>query len=307
MPEPAPQRIIVFGEQRSGTRLLCELLDRQPGVRVAGGYLALFLRTAFVDLGLSADAVPSRRQRHVLLQRAQDGAPPGCSLDALPSRLTVGAMHAALLRQVSPAAQWVGHKAHGPLEGLLSLAAAPDLRLIALVRDPRDVMLSRAYRGETQLDEAIASWCASSATLLRERAHPRLLCLRFEDLVSRPRDALPRLARFVGLPSIVVPAPSDGAPALQNSAFRPLTATLDAAAVGRYRGYLDEPILRFVQWRAGPMLRAFGYGSEPRLAATVAERAHFLRRRLTLGTLALPRRAKNAFLSAALPSLLDRP
>jgi hypothetical protein len=95
----------------------------------------------------------------------------------------------------------------------------PDARVIMMVRDPRDVLLSQKNKWRRRflgargipLREAVRAWInyhpyviaklwlAAATQTLRFRTHPRALEIRFEDLVSRPADVVPKICTFLGI------------------------------------------------------------------------------------------------------------
>ncbi|MDD9938801.1 MAG: sulfotransferase domain-containing protein [Myxococcales bacterium] len=299
-PTPA-LRVLVFGEQRSGTTLLSEVLQAQPGVVVlARQQLAPMLYSAFRELGLRADQLLGARQQHVLRRKA--GLPEGVQAD------TVDGVHRAVLADArAHSDQHAAHVLHGPIEAVEGLLQSPDVRCLALVRDARDVILSRAYRGEQRLDEALLAWKATSARLHALRDHARLEVLRFEDLITEPDRELGRVAALLELASpLALPAAdAEGRPTLQNSSFALLERAFDPSAVERWRAHMDNRAVRYAQWLCERELRAWGYAIDPELQPSPRERVRFLRRRAVVEALELPRRAKNAVLARALPSLLD--
>jgi hypothetical protein len=79
------------------------------------------------------------------------------------------------------------------------LAAHPGNRCLHVVRDGRDVAFSLMKRG---FDPACAvdRWILDSATYLPFAAAPRVLLVRFEDLVDRPEEELRRVFAFLQIP-----------------------------------------------------------------------------------------------------------
>lgn len=181
-------------------------------------------------------------------------------------------------------------------------------KVILLVRDPRDVVVSmyfertrreRAYAGT--LHEFLHEPRGSLATLLayygiwaRERARPQALCLvRYEDLRADTARELRRILAFVGLPDVLATHVSE---AVRFASFENMRSMEvgDVLHSGRLRardpsdpesyktrkgkvgGYLDYLRPGEVEWMEG-RIRAeldpwFGYGAPPRARADENDR-----------------------------------
>ncbi|MBX3707249.1 MAG: sulfotransferase [Pseudomonadales bacterium] len=74
--------------------------------------------------------------------------------------------------------------------------AFPEAKVIHIVRDPRDVLLSLARRGKPLLESA-ETWIASTAAIAAHRGNPRLLEVRYEDLCREPDATLARICLFL--------------------------------------------------------------------------------------------------------------
>jgi len=74
----------------------------------------------------------------------------------------------------------------------------PDAKVVHLVRDPRDVILSLMKRG-VSLKQATLVWLGSVAAIQKNRGDQRLLEMRYEDLVHTPELILKRISAFLGV------------------------------------------------------------------------------------------------------------
>lgn len=67
-----------------------------------------------------------------------------------------------------------------------------DLYFIYMLRDPRDVIVSRHNRAHDEYWTNLRAWRESVATMRRLKDHRRFVIVRFEDLVARP-DAIQKM------------------------------------------------------------------------------------------------------------------
>ena len=68
----------------------------------------------------------------------------------------------------------------------------PDAKIIHIVRDPRDVILSLMQRGHSEMTAA-SVWLTSVACIQKIRAHPNLLEIRYEDLIIETEKTLQKM------------------------------------------------------------------------------------------------------------------
>jgi hypothetical protein len=301
----AVKRLFVFGEQRTGTSLLQALLQAHPAVDVLAPDFDLSM--AVNVFGLHPRQRMTPRQAHVLWQRMKSALKKRLP-DEMPAHLTCfDELLAYRMGLHAAGAQVACMKFHGPFAVVPDLLASDDVFCLHIVRDVRDVLLSRAYRGEQQLDEWALQWRDSCARMRQLADHPRVASVRFEDLVEAPARESARVFAWLGVSNSELASPAldaEGRPRLQNSSFGELSA-FDLRAVARYREHRGSPLVRYAQWLCRAELQHWKYPVEPGLQPSLALRAHFLRRRATLAAIAAPRRAKNAITAALLPSLAD--
>lgn len=124
-------------------------------------------------------------------------------------------------------------------------ARAPDIPLIHLIRDGRDVAASLMGRGKSFF-QAGSRWLYDVQAGFEARSSPRYLELRYEDLVTKPEGVMRQVFRHLGLPFIEDllqdPPPSDTTynevwskrAAPQNWGQTP-DRPISLASVGRYR------------------------------------------------------------------------
>lgn len=163
------------------------------------------------------------------------------------------------------------------------LAFYPGLRVVVMVRDPRDVMLSQKRRwrrrflgaSRTPLWNALRTWAGYHPRTMsmlwrggvraaeRFADHPRVTLLRFEDLVADPEPQVRRLCERLGLSfdAAMLSVPRVGS---SHRTDEPTATGIDPGAAQRWRGGgLSAVEVAVCQRVAGPVMQRWGYAAEP--------------------------------------------
>ena len=144
----------------------------------------------------------------------------------------------------------------------------PDARVVVLVRDGRDVALSlkRMPFGPNNAWAAAQWWARGIRAGERARRdHPdHVMVVRYEDVVARPREEVPRVCAFLELrfeEDMLAIERADRAKVVPDQAswFPTLFDGLNTAAVGRWRREMRPRDRRIFAALAGDELRALGY------------------------------------------------
>lgn len=159
------------------------------------------------------------------------------------------------------------------------LALFPNARVINMVRDPRDVLLSqknkwkRRFLGGKQIPffEAIRSWInyhpytisklwvAAVKTAERFECEPRFISIRFEDLVAEPVKIVQLLCKFIGVnfDPQMLSIPKIGSSILKD---RPDETGIDISRAGSWRkGGLSSVELYICQKVAAREMERYKY------------------------------------------------
>lgn len=168
--------VLIGGCGRSGTTLLLSILDAHPHI-----------------CGI-------REQTYGFMSWETDrGSEGGPVLSAQPSRPDRFYRHLLFTRVPRPARRWCEktpmHVRH--FEELLAYFGER-VRLIHLVRDGRDVITSRHPFNPTEYWVPIARWVNDVAAGLRVADDPRVLTLKYEDLVKRFEPTIQKVCAFLG-------------------------------------------------------------------------------------------------------------
>ena len=121
---------------------------------------------------------------------------------------------------------------HGARTATFLTTLFPEARVVFLLRNPADTLASMStmswYGPEGGADGVLGLWQRNTASMAAWD-DPRLLTVRYEDLVAEPRREMERIADHVGL----------------------ARANLDIAPFGeRVRGFKGQPTLGMVERRA---------------------------------------------------------
>lgn len=234
MDPTAGKMIFVVGNSRSGTTMLGRILGLNSDIHTFGE-LHFFEQLIGIEEFSTNPAWPSDKATSVvekLITRARDGF----FASFVPGRYENDARkiieHAPSLKPVDLYATFLSQETQRagcrvPCEQtpryLFSvreiLRAYPNARVINMVRDPRDVLLSqrskwkRRFLGGSSIPmrEAIRAWCnyhpwlvsrlwVSCVEYAQEINHDRFMSIRFEDILINPDHEIRKLCDFLGLP-----------------------------------------------------------------------------------------------------------
>jgi hypothetical protein len=298
---PARVAFLVVGTPRSGTTLVQRLACELPGVAIP--YETHFF-TKGLDLLEAQGALPlgpgalARGLEAYAALPHLEGA--GLRADAVVARLgdrpgTPLAVFDAVVAELTGGGEVLGEKTPGHLHWAGRLASArPELRVVAVVRDPRAVAASqRAVPwGAGPADLAARRWLDDQRALdaLVAQLGPRLLLVRYEDVVVAPDATRVAIGELLGrAPGAAPEAAGAAGPAgaslrlpwevWKSDAEQPVTAARrDAWAEVLTVGEADR-----IMAICAPLLDRFGYGaglpSLPRRVWALATAGRAARRR----------------------------
>jgi len=289
-------RLLVVGEQRSGTTLLTDLLDAQPGVRITIGLLTHALRAA-AAMKIGPRDPLSERQRRALTSALNRGLAQARLDEIAPSHArTLDALIQAAFETASEGASIIGSKDHEPVSSVRPLLGS-GVYILYIVRDARDVALSRARRGERDTSRSTLKWRRSVREALT--VHDERFCLvRFEDLARDPVATFSGISRAFDWPLDLDAVANWRLPAERrtNTSFGQEMRAVDPRPVERWRTHHDSPSVRYASTVCASELVACGYGWGPHTA--VDERArHRLEQLYVRSRYEAGRRARGALRS----------
>ena len=260
----------IVGHPRSGTSLLRALLDGHPDL------LVLPFETHLFDWAKSGDPVTSLLDRTRLwptLHRHR----PSISRDEVEGVLTrafgqTRGPRARLLalvegwRELTGARSntgWVEKTPRHLYEATTLLQWFPaDAKILAMRRDPRDVMVSALKQKPSRAIFQMALTGRLAHQVVSEHEQdPRFSVITYERLVHDPVGTMRTVCQFLDIqydPVIVTPTVL-GAEYSGNSRFDAALKGVSEGAVGRYRDVLSGPRLERAEALLAPVLSAGGY------------------------------------------------
>lgn len=277
---PTPRYpVFVVGMPRSGTTLLSRLLDAHPKLAMAPETHYFTRCWTGEPVTTSADAM---RMLDRLYQQpgVQDLNFSEAEQAAIREKIQQHApSHATVLRAMietfaarTGAPAW-GEKTPDHLRFVSQMARAfPDAVFIAIVRDPRDVVLSlRAMPwNRSTLPEQAWTWRSYAARIARYHAAfpERFTSIRYEDLITDPEQHLRALCAFLKTdfhPAMIGErAPdTDVVDADREPWKRKSIRPIDPTNQGKWCTQMPEAERVIVEALAGRYLTAYGYARAP--------------------------------------------
>ena len=131
----------------------------------------------------------------------------------------------------------------------------PGRRELVLIRDPRDLFVSRRqFFNSMDENASIQTIICHELSRLQQLHSDALLFVKYEDLIFNFRSEADRIGEFLGVPS----APFYGADVLEMFSVHG-TAASPRESVGRWRNELNNEERTMIERSCGPFLQQFGY------------------------------------------------
>lgn len=152
-----------------------------------------------------------------------------------------------------------------------ALADDPKIRVMVLVRDPRDVIVSarafdqkRGYSGFLEQpgdtdEDLVLRYAAQYERLVQIATTPDVLLVRYEDMVADPGREAQRVFGWLGIDDSDDRVAAAVRQALSKKPGRHLTAASVAQTVGRWHDSLDGGTVELVNRHMTAQLAALGY------------------------------------------------
>ncbi|HEV8438213.1 MAG TPA: sulfotransferase [Methylomirabilota bacterium] len=279
-PGTSERPIFIGGVPRSGTSLMRAILGSHPQVALFPTELPIWRSFLGLYRGQDLKRLDVRRRLVEDIVSHDNVARAGVTLDgeavlgelAAEPAVTLGRVYAHILSQY---ARQVGRPRWGvksPGDELHSdaiFAEFPGARVVHMMRDPRDVVVSQRGRpnmSRRHIASIAYSW-RRSARLARhytDKYAGAYVAVRYEDLVSDPSATVRRVCEVLDLEYRSGMLKMNGQPKWpgSNSSYSDVSAegrTISRIGVGRYLTRLPAVDTWFVQSRVGAELDRWGY------------------------------------------------
>lgn len=151
-------------------------------------------------------------------------------------------------------------------------AAYPGLKIIHMLRDPRDryeASLARWPGGKGRAGGAVARWLYSTGLAEQhlKRFPQQYKIVRFEALVSQPEETLQEVCDFLGEPYRPEMLQMEGVQThrdrlLDGAELKPGESPVSPKYIGGFRGRVNPQEIAFMQLHAGRKMQTYGYSME---------------------------------------------
>ena len=274
MPLEPQSPFFIFGCPRSGTSLLTRMLDRHP--RIAIPYEShLYNRVYPIVRRVHLDRPGVRTRLVAEILRSdyiREWDPPPSLSDTLAAitrddfhGIVDGLMSAWTRRQGK--ARWGEKTPQHTLWWRTILEGFPDVQVIHLIRDGRDVALSyrAAHFGPKHVYHLASRWIQYLSAAEEAQAalgESRFLPVRYEDLLERPEEELRRVCAFLGEsfdPEMLAFHRTAAAYPTDQRNEANLRKPILADNVQKWRTGMTAREVRLFEAIAGPELERYGY------------------------------------------------
>jgi len=247
-------KLLVTGQMRSGTTFLCNFLNSQDNAVV----YADFLRTPFdigLKLGIKDTKAPlNEREKNILFSNLMaEGSILGFDFSDYLDRESFNnwdefftkSLDALAPLDNTPNAELVGLKKTEETLYLKALLEA-DCKIIYMIRDPRDVLISSKNRfAHYKPFPFLKRWQENLAFAEQFSRHPNFMLLKYEDLMLDKDKTLEEISSFLGVAIQVLEnqklkSKSHDGTYNDNSSFGDIKKLFDPKGVARWKSKKDS-------------------------------------------------------------------
>ena len=161
--------ILIGGCARSGTTLLQSILSAHPKIFTFPDEIAAFSRWELNDFGKKVPIRVDKLYREALRNKIPEYVTRWCS--KAPSNI----------RYISEIMQYFNNR----------------VKFIHIIRDPRDVVLSKHPKKEDRYWVSPERWLKDVRRGLAYKDHPNVLTIKYEDLIEQPDKTIDKICWFI--------------------------------------------------------------------------------------------------------------
>lgn len=264
-----PHPLFVLSLPRSGSTFMVETLNAHPEIVMTchGSWVPLLRRMALFASCPAGETVDDGEG--FLLPGMVSPEYTGLLEQAVTS--AAGAVAGEIVKALhAEEAAYFGDKLQSPLDLDFALARWPSARIVHLVRDFRDTLVSSFAADEKGLGfgwegipwqdriEWAVNWMDQSSAVLGGRD---VQVLRYEDLIREPAATIEGVVANLGLEYHPAIDEFLGGAALERFDAHG-TSTDPSASIGRWRDQIPSGLIPEVNERFGPLLEEWGYPLE---------------------------------------------
>lgn len=163
----------------------------------------------------------------------------------------------------------------------LLFEAYPDLKVVHMIRDPRDryqASIEKWPNGKGRAGGAVARWNYSRALAERHQANrpADYMIVRFEDLVTETEATMRAVCAFLGIELTESMLAMTGAPTHRGRVMAEAEGRVQLSSdyIGRYRSRVEPGELLYIQTHAAEGMARYGYQPDP-ITLSAGERVRY--------------------------------
>jgi len=269
------EKILITGNMRSGTTFLANFLNAQKHITIfrdtfhalAGKMLGDQTKLLKLDYKMPL----SNNEKIYLLDRISDGFKMlGNIVDYkidinLNDFETLEELYDIMLRSIAENEdKVVGHKVTECELNVESIVTQTDVKVIYIVRDPRDVVLSSVKKFKMPLEHYLFGWKNRVELVQTAIDNPlsadKILCVKYEDIIENSPETRSALQNFlnVDITYDVSTLRDFKNKWVSNSSFGDVKQIYDISAVYRWKNNITEDVI-YIQNETIDFLNRFGY------------------------------------------------
>lgn len=264
------EKVLITGQMRSGTTFLSNFLNAQEGITM---YSDIFHVVAgkFLTQPVQIKQVPYNKpltdeEKNYILQLVNVGLKmlgdkTDYVLKVQPSEFTnANQLYDLLLSSIAcEGDRVVGHKVTEVEVNVSNLLANTDKKVIYIVRDPRDQVVSSVKKFGYNVINATNKWIQGINNILSINSD-RLFIVKFEELIGKNENLKERLAEFLNteITYDIEVARQHKQEFIANSTFEDIEKLFDPKAIARWKKR-DEFVINYIYLKTGIYLDNFEY------------------------------------------------